>query len=264
MREILYEFPLREMEVFLPRWILSLDTGHWLRSEVFGAVRQAAEPVEKLRDVEKTAEALSGCEAVERAWIDRMDPGDGAARLQVTLKPRLFYQILGETTGVELQDESELIPKLKELAQCQKQYERLKGALDEVEATGYGIVMPEMNELRLEEPEIVKQGGKYGVRLRASAPSIHMMRADIQTEVSPIVGSERQSEELVMGLLKDFEEDPSKIWESNIFGKSLHALVNEGLRAKLGRMPQEARLKLAETIERIINDGCNGLLCLIL
>ena len=156
------------------------------------------------------------------------------------------------------------MPKLIELAECQKRYQRLKCALDEVEATGYGIVMPEMSELRLEEPEIVKQGGKYGVRLRASAPSIHMMKAVIQTEVSPIVGSERQSEELVMGLLKEFEENPSKIWESNIFGKSLHALVNEGLRGKLARMPQDARMKLAETIERIINDGCNGLLCLIL
>ncbi len=140
--------------------------------------------------------------------IDRIDLGDGSARLRVTLQPELFYRIVGETTGVELRDESELMPKLIELAQCQREYDRLKGALDEVEATGYGIVMPEMNELRLEEPEIVKQGGKYGVRLRASAPSIHMMRAVIQTEVSPIVGSERQSEELVMGLLKEFEEDP--------------------------------------------------------
>lgn len=264
MREILYEFPLREMEVYLPRWTLSLDPGHPLRAAVFGAVRAAAEPVGKLRELEPAAQALAGCDEIDRAWIGRMDPGDGSAELHLTLKPGLLYQVIGETAGIQLADESELIPKLIELAQCQKQYARLKGALDEVEATGYGIVMPEMNELHLEEPEIVKQGGKYGVRLRASAPSIHMMRADIQTEVSPIVGSERQSEELVMGLLKDFEEDPGKIWESNIFGKSLHALVNEGLRAKLARMPQDARLKLAETIERIINDGCNGLLCLIL
>ena len=144
------------------------------------------------------------------------------------------------------------------------EYDKLKGALDEVAATGYGIVMPTMEELSLEEPEIVKQGGKYGVKLRASAPSIHMMRADITTEVSPIVGSEKQSEELVMFLLKEFEENPKKIWESNIFGKSLHELVNEGLHNKLYRMPTDARLKLQETIERIINDGCNGLVCLIL
>ena len=151
-----------------------------------------------------------------------------------------------------------------ELASCKREYDKLKGALDEVTATRYGIVMPSMDELSLEEPEIVKQGGKYGVKLRASAPSIHMMRADITTEVSPIVGSEKQSEELVMFLLKEFEENPKKIWESNIFGKSLHELVNEGLHNKIYRMPTDARMKLQETIERIINEGCSGLICLIL
>ena len=155
-------------------------------------------------------------------------------------------------------------PCLMELAECKRAYDRLKSALQEVEATGYGIVMPQMDELTLEEPEIVKQGSKYGVRLRASAPSIHMISTRIATEISPIVGSEKQSEELVMSLLKDFEEDPVKIWDSNIFGKSLHELVNDGLHSKLGRMPQEARMKLQETIERIINEGCSGLVCLIL
>ena len=264
MQQILYEFPLREAEIFLPRWILSLKNDHWLRKEVFDRVRDAAASIHKLRDVRGMTEALSGCEQIQRAEIDQIDLGEGSAKIRITLQPQLFYRVLSETTGLELKDESELMPRLMELAECQKKYNRLRHALDEVEATGYGIVMPEMEELRLEEPEIVKQGGKYGVRLRASAPSIHMMRAEIQTEVSPIVGSERQSEELVMGLLKEFEENPSKIWESNIFGKSLHALVNEGLHAKLARMPQDARMKLAETIERIINDGCNGLLCLIL
>ena len=138
------------------------------------------------------------------------------------------------------------------------------GALEEVEATGYGIVMPTMDELKLDEPKIVKQGGKYGVRLRASAPSIHMMSANITTEINPIVGSEKQSEELIAYLLTDFEENPKKIWESNIFGKSLHELVNEGLHNKLYRMPSDARMKLQETIQRIINEGCGGLICIIL
>lgn len=141
---------------------------------------------------------------------------------------------------------------------------RVKDALDEVEATGYGIVMPTTEELSLEEPEIVKQGGRYGVRLRASAPSIHLMKANITTEVSPIVGSEKQSEDLVMYLLNGFEDDPTKIWDSNIFGKSLHELVNEGLHTKLSRMPIDARMRVQETIERVINDGCNGLVCIIL
>ncbi len=156
------------------------------------------------------------------------------------------------------------MPLLKELTAVKAKYEKIENALSEVDATGYGIVMPTIDELSLEEPEIVKQGGKYGVRLKASAPSIHMMKADIVTEVSPIVGSEKQSEELVMYLLKEFEESPQKIWESNIFGKSLHELVNEGLHNKLYRMPVDARLKLQETLERIINEGCGGLICFIL
>ena len=153
---------------------------------------------------------------------------------------------------------------IKDLTDIKNRYEKIKNALDEVEATGYGIVMPDMSELSLEEPEIVKQGGRYGVRLRASAPSIHLMKADITTEVSPIVGSEKQSEDLVMYLLSEFEEDPEKIWDSNIFGKSLHELVNEGLHTKLARMPDDARMRIKETIERVINDGCNGLVCIIL
>ncbi len=172
--------------------------------------------------------------------------------------------MLGEETGIEIGGESDLMPLLKELTAVKAKYEKIENALSEVDATGYGIVMPTIDELSLEEPEIVKQGGKYGVRLKASAPSIHMMKADIVTEVSPIVGSEKQSEELVMYLLKEFEESPQKIWESNIFGKSLHELVNEGLHNKLYRMPVDARLKLQETLERIINEGCGGLICFIL
>ena len=176
----------------------------------------------------------------------------------------MFYQVLGETTGLQINGEEALMPCMVELAKIKKEYDKIKGALEEVAATGYGIVMPSLEELSLEEPEIVKQGGRYGVRLKASAPSIHMMRADITTEVSPIVGSEKQSEELVMYLLKEFEESPGKIWESNIFGKSLHELVNEGLHNKLYRMPSDARIRLQETIERIINEGCGGLICIIL
>ena len=176
----------------------------------------------------------------------------------------MFYQILTETTGIEIKDEQELMSCMIEMAQTKKAYDKVKNALDEVEATGYGIVMPDISELSLEEPEIMKQGGRYGVRLKASAPSIHMMKADITTEVSPIVGSEKQSEDLVMYLMSEFEEDPIKIWDSNIFGKSLHELVNEGLHAKLSRMPAEARGRLQETLERVINEGCSGLICIIL
>ena len=180
------------------------------------------------------------------------------------LKPDVFYRVLSEQTGLEIGDEAGLMPCIIELARAKKEYERLRGALEQVEATGYGIVMPSIDELHLEQPEIVQQGGRYGVRLEASAPSIHMMRAVIRTELSPIVGSERQSEELVQSLLAGFADDPIKLWESNIFGKSLHELVSEGLQAKLLHMPQEARTKMQETLERVINEGCTGLICILL
>ncbi|MDE7234736.1 MAG: stage IV sporulation protein A, partial [Ruminiclostridium sp.] len=196
--------------------------------------------------------------------VEEIDLGKGAGFIKVEIKNELFYRILGEATGIELHDEGDLMPCMIELAAIKKRYEKVKAALDEVQATGYGSVMPGLDELSLAEPEIVKQGGKYGVRLRAQAPSIHMMAANIETEVSPIVGSVRQSEELIHYLLNEFEENPTKIWESNIFGKSLSDLVNDGLHNKLNRMPADARMKLQETIQRIINDGCGGLICIIL
>ena len=153
---------------------------------------------------------------------------------------------------------------IMELANIKKKYDQIASAYDDVQQTGYGIVMPTLEELTLQEPEIIKQNGKFGIRLKAAAPSIHMMRTCIRTEVTPIVGSEQQSEDLVLYLLKEFEENPSQIWGSNIFGKSLHELVNEGMHNKLARMPEDARGKVRETIERIINDGCNGLICIIL
>ena len=264
LSQMLFEFPVREIAVELPRWIVSLETDHWLKSAVFGAIRNTAQEIRVLHQVSGIGKTLESCEHIASTSVRKIDLGKGSARIAITLKPQLFYQILGEATGLSITDEADLMPCIKELAACQREYQKLKGALDEVEATGYGIVMPTMEQLSLEEPEIVRQGGKYGVRLRASAPSIHMMRADITTEVNPIVGSEKQSEELVMYLLKEFEESPKKIWESNIFGKSLHELVNEGLHNKLSRMPSDARLKLQATIERIINEGCNGLICIIL
>ena len=184
--------------------------------------------------------------------------------MRLRLNNDLFYRVLGEKTGVEINEESALLDLVMRLVETDRKYEHIRNAMDEVTETGYGIVMPSIDELTLEAPEITHQGGKYGIRLKASAPSIHMMRADITTEVAPIVGSEKQSEELVNYLMTGFDEDPLKIWESNIFGKSLNELVNEGLRNKLYRMPTEARMRLKETLERIINEGCSGLICIIL
>lgn len=261
---ILHEFPIKEIKVDLPEWVMKLDSSHWLRASVRDAVKLAGENVSKVRDVSRFAEILRECEYIDSANIKETDLSTGASVIKAEVSPGLFYKVLSEKTGVEISGEEELMDIFSEFIKIKKSYERLKDAIDEVEATGYGIVMPTIDELSLEEPEIMKQGGKYGVRLKASAPSIHMMRADITTEVAPIVGSESQSEELVMYLLKEFEENPAKIWDSNIFGKSLHELVNEGLHNKLYRMPNNARMKLQETLEKVINEGCSGLICIII
>ncbi|MBQ3530559.1 MAG: stage IV sporulation protein A [Oscillospiraceae bacterium] len=261
---ILGTFPVKEIEVDMPKWLVNLGKEHWLRKAVVEPMAAAAKNISKISDVRNILPAISDCEHVKDVSVKNIALGTGKADITVIINPELFYKILSEETGLEINGESGLMPCMRELAEIKRKYDRIRGALDQVEAAGYGIVMPTIDELTLEEPEIVRQGGKYGVKLRASAPSIHMMRADITTEVAPIVGSEKQSEDLVRYLLDEFEEDPAKIWESNIFGKSLHELVNEGLHTKLSRMPQEARLKLQETISRIINEGCSGLICLIL
>ncbi len=264
LKEVLYEFPLKEMEIALPKWVISLPKEHPVKREIFDSMKSAADQTVKIGEVRNIGSFLSDCPSILKTSVDEIDLGRGLAKLSLTLDPTLFYRILEEATGLTIENEAALLPCMIELSDIKRRYDKLKGALDEVNATGYGIVMPSMDELTLDEPEIVKQGGKYGIKLKASAPSIHMMRADIETEVSPIVGSEKQSEELILYLLKEFEENPKKIWESNIFGKSLHELVNEGLHNKLYRMPSDARMKLKETVERIINEGCNGLVCLIL
>ena len=264
LKQVLYAFPIKEINICMPKWVTGLVKGHWLKKDVFDCIRAAAENVKYVRDINGVTDTISECDYINKTTISGIDLGKGSAEICVELKNNLFFKILGEETGIEINSESDLMPLLKELTAVKRKYEKIENALSEVDATGYGIVMPSIEELSLEEPEIVKQGGKYGVRLKASAPSIHMMKADIVTEVSPIVGSEKQSEELVMYLLKEFEESPQKIWESNIFGKSLHEFVNEGLHNKLYRMPVDARMKLQETLERIINEGCGGLICFIL
>ncbi len=264
LTEMLYEFPIKEIKIKLPMWITALDSEHWLQRSMYSSILKSAEELSKVSDVNSFSKKLSGCENVTYCSVDEVELGTGSATVMADIDRDLFYSVLKESTGVDINNEQQLMKEIIEFSKIKKEYYRFKNALDEVEATGYGIVMPEIDELSLEEPEIVKQGGRYGVRLRASAPSIHMMKANITTEVSPIVGSEKQSEDLVMYLLNEFEEEPTKIWDSNIFGKSLHELVNEGLHTKLARMPSDARMRLQETLERVINEGCSGLICIIL
>ena len=264
LSKILFEFPVKEIKADMPHWVSSLEKEHWLRASLYTTIQQAAGKITRIREIESVVKEVTTCEYVAFAKTSTVDLGTGHARITVGLQANLFYKVLGEKTGLDIEDEGARLDCMMRFAEMKKKYDKIKDAYDEVQNTGYGIVMPGIEELSLEEPEIIKQGGKYGIRLKAAAPSIHMMKTRITTEVTPIVGSEQQSQELVMYLLKEFQENPGKIWESNIFGKSLHELVNEGLHNKLYRMPVDARDKVRETIERIINEGCNGLICIIL
>ncbi len=261
--EILYEFPIKEISVKYPAWVNTLDLEHWLRNDLNCIIKDCAKNISIIKDLNFVNEHCIN-KNIENTVINDINFGTGTAEICLNLKSDLFYKVINEMTDISINNDCELMQNIVSLSKIKKEYGRIKNALEEVEATGYGIVMPSIEELTLEEPEIMKQGGRYGVRLKASAPSIHMMRADITTEVSPIVGSEKQSEDLIMYLLSEFEEDPVKIWDSNIFGKSLHELVNEGLHTKLARMPHDARMRLQETLEKVINEGCNGLICIIL
>ena len=264
LSRVLFEFPVKQISLNLPAWVCSLNGNHPLKSSLYSLVQSAAADITHIREIKRLEKAICDCEQIENCEIKKIDLGSGNAEMKAEVRRELFFEVISENTGIEIKNDRELISTLTQLSKTKREYMRIKDALDEVEATGYGIVMPSIEELSLEEPEIMRQGGRYGVRLRASAPSLHIMKANITTEVSPIVGSEKQSEDLVMYLLKEFEENPSQIWDSNIFGKSLHELVNEGLHTKLARMPQDARLRMQETIERVINEGCSGLICIIL
>ncbi len=261
---VLEEFPVAEIKVKLPEWMNALDEGHRIRTSVRTALCHAADKIQKAGDVKNAFECMKESEFVDAASVDLLDLGTGKATVSLTMKEGLYYAVISELTGFEVSGEKELIALLRELSAVKEQYDKVEEALAQVNEKGYGIVMPDVEDLHLEEPQIVKQAGGYGVKLRAAAQSVHMIRANIEAEINPMVGTEQQSEDLVRYLLKEFEEDPKSIWKSNMFGKSLYELVNEGLHTKLDHMPEESRKKLSETLERIINEGSNGLICILL
>ena len=261
---LLYEFPVDEIRISFPKWINSLDFSHPLKSKLFEQLKDAFTNISALKDVSNCISKINSTDIISKTNVDNIMLGTGKVCISIQLKDELFYQVLSEITGMQITDEGDLFSIMSDLACTKKKYDKIAYALDEVKTKGYGIVTPSIDELVLEEPELVKQGSRFGVNLRAKAPSIHMIRATIETEVSPIVGSEKQSEELVNYLLSGFENDPTSIWSSNIFGKSLNELVNEGLQTKLAKMPEEAQIKLQETLERIVNEGSGGLICIIL
>ena len=261
---LLEEFPVTDLTLQIPSWIASLDPTHRIRTSIESAFKTAAAKVLRVSDIKAAFDEMKENEYLREVSVDHIDLGRGSANLSLVAKPELYYEVLSELSGLPIADDGELFSALLDLVRVKKDYDKVKEALASVEETGYGIVMPEVEDLRLEEPKIVKQSGGYGVRLRAAAPSIHMIRANIEAEINPMVGTEAQTEDMVRYLLREFEEDPASIWKSNLFGMSLYDLINEGLHKKLERMPEESRAKLSETLERIINEGSQGLICILL
>lgn len=263
LEKILYEFPITEIDMAFPKWIDSLDNSHWLKKDILELIKNGILDVKNLRQTKNLVGTLKN-DVVAGIEISDILLSNGIVHTNLNMDKNLFYKVLSEMSGIDVKEEGDLFGIVTSMAKNKRAYDKIEQALNEVKRKGYGIVNPDMEDLTLEEPEIVKQGSKFGVKLKAKAPSLHIIRADIETEISPIVGSEKQSEDLVNYLMKEFEDDPKKIWQSNIFGKSLHELINEGLNNKLYKMPEDAQCKFQETLEKIINEGSGGLICIIL
>lgn len=264
LEKLLYEFPVNEVNISLPTWVEELEIKHWLRQKFEESVRETVKNVRRLRDVNGAVESLADNDFVDQVSLRSMDMGTGSAAINITSTSELFYQVLSEQSGFNIEGEKELFRLVKDLSVAKREYDKVAQALDEVKEAGYGVVIPTLDELILEEPELIRQGSRFGVKLKATAPSLHIIKADITTELTPIIGTEKQCEELVRYMLSEFEENPQKIWKSEIFGKSVHDLVREGIQNKLTRMPENAQGKLQETLQRIVNEGSGGLICIII
>jgi stage IV sporulation protein A len=263
-QKVLKEFPVKEINIDMPEWIEKLEATHWLKVNFINLVRDMCKNVFRVRDIRKSLEGCKEMEFLGLTNINEMNMGEGTARVELNPKAGIYYKILSEVCGCEVRGENELLTIMKDLYRAKVEFDKVETALKDVKETGYGLVAPQLTEMKLEEPEIVRQGSRYGVKLKASAPSLHFIKADIQTEISPIMGTEKESEELVKSLLEQFESDPSKIWQSNMFGKSLELLVKEGLQNKLFKMPEDVQVKIQRTLQKIINEGNGGLICIIL
>lgn len=264
MSAVLEEFPITAIGVFLPDWLDALPRENELRNTLLKSVTAAAADMEKIKDCNTFIQRLCGNEQVESAEIVKNDLGTGVSEVSIQLPKSLYYQILSEETGLSVNGERDLIAVLTEMSAIRSDYDSLRAALEEVRSTGYGVVMPDAAQMQLEEPKIVRQGGKYSVRLKANAPAIHMIMTNIETEVTPAIGGEGASEEIINFLLQGFDGDVNRIWQSNIFGKSLNDIAEEGLTAKIASLPENVKDKLRETLERILNEGSEGLICILL
>lgn len=264
LREVLFEFPVHEVNVNLPSWVMVLKEEHWLRQSYEEAVRNTVKDIRRLRDVDRVVGYFGEYEFIERAALADMDMGTGVAEIDLSAPDDLYDQILKEVVGVEIRGKDHLLQLMQDFAIAKREYDHIADALRSVMQTGYGIAPPRLEDMSLDEPEIIRQGSRFGVRLKATAPSIHMIKVEVESEFAPIIGTEKQSEELIRYMMQDFEDDPLSIWNSDVFGRSLNSIVREGIQAKLTMMPENAQYKLKETLERIINEGSGGLIAIIL
>jgi len=262
--KILLEFPIKSLKIKMPKWMQALSFNHPIISNVVEEVKKFGENANKIGQIDKTNVAFLESDDFEPVVVSSIKMGEGKVYFEVTPKPGLFYRVLSEQCDTEITDDFHLISYVKQLAHAKAEYDKIKLALADVKEKGYGVVMPNVEDMTLEDPEIVKQGNKFGVKLKASAPSLHIMSVDIETEVNPIVGSQAQSEEMVKYMMSEFEQNPKAIWETNMFGKSLSSLVKEGIDSKITLMPVEAQRKMRKTLGRIINEGKGGIICILL
>ena len=264
IHSVLNEFPLKSIGVFLPEWLDALPESNTLKAEMFSCIRGTYEEAQKIKDCYGAAAALAENEKISAANISRSDLGSGAICVDVQLPRALYYSTISEQTGLDVKNDGDLISTLTEMSAVKTDYDKLRSALEDVRTKGYGVVMPDSSQMRLEEPQIVRQGGKYSVKLKANAPAIHMMMTNVETEVTPAIGGETASEDIINFLLQGFDGDVNRIWQSNIFGKSLYDIAEEGLTSKIEALPENAKRKLKETLQRIINEGSGGLICILL
>lgn len=264
LEEVLFEFPVTEVNISLPKWIEELESEHWLRAQFEDAVHSTISEVKRLRDIDNSIETLAAYDFVKDVVLTNMDMGTGVAHIEMAADDNLFFRVFKEVSGEEVEGLHDILRITKVFSKAKKEYDKLESALRDVHEKGYGMVTPSLSEMQLEEPELIKKGGSFGVRLRASAPTLHIIRTDVTTEITPLMGSEKQCEDLVRYLLEKFEQNPQLMWQYDIFGKSLHELVRENMEGKLQKVPENVQKKLQETIKRITNEGSGGLICIII
>ena len=264
METVLYDFPLNEIRINLPKWVEGLERNHWIKNNIIFTLKQSIAEIGKLRDVDSIVKGFSELEFLEDTEVENVELGEGVISIDLTAKQDLFYNVLEEKSGFKIDGDHQLLNLVTKLSRVKNEYDKIESALYDAKTKGYGVVAPSLDELSLEEPEIIKQGKQYGIKLRANAPSLHIIKADISTEVSPIVGNQTQGEEMIKYLLDTFEENPSELWASNMFGKSLNDLVKEQLQSKLYTMPEEIRVKIQKTLQKIINEGSKNIITILL